>query len=292
MPRTPFRLLIVLMVLALVSLACLNVPQPTAAAQQVPSKPPPPVTLPPTVELPTPTATQPLPPTPLLLSVTYEGLNFSFDPLVASDATNTTLPAVKQDEGAPWEIQPETIRSELKGYALKESFTKPVILLYPVKDFQQISDQAAKVIEELRQVLATRPSVAPEQGLPFLPFWNAAQLLRTKIAYLDFANGSGVRYLTQYGQDAAPINNTYLFYTFQGLTADGKYYISAILPAANPILPPDNSIIPGGDYGKFTDNFAGYLKDIEFALNSQPDDSFQPHLTLLDNLVKSIKVNK
>jgi len=224
--------------------------------------------------------------------VTYEGLNFSFDPLVASDATNSTLPAIKEGGGAPWEIQPETIQSELKGYALNESFTKPVILLYPVKDFQQISDQATKVIEDLRQVLAARPSVAPEKGLPFLPFWNAAQMLRVKITYLDFANGAGIRYLSQYGQDAAPINNKYLFYTFQGLTSDGRYYISAILPVANPVLPPDDSVIPGGDYAKFSDNFAGYLKDMELTLNSQPDDSFQPHLTLLDNLVKSIKVNK
>jgi hypothetical protein len=224
--------------------------------------------------------------------VTYEGLNFSFDPLVASDATNSTLPAVKEGGGAPWEIQPETIQSKFQGYAHSGAFTDPVILVYPVQDFSKMSDAAAKVIDDLRNLLATRPAAAPANGLPFLPLWNAAQMMRTKITYLDFANGSGVRYLTQYGQAPAPMNNTYLLYTFQGLTADGKYYVSAILPVANPILPPDPSTVPGNDYAKFDANFPTYLVDIEKKLDAQPDDSFQPHLGLLDDMIKTIKINK
>jgi len=295
------RLLVVLMVLALVSLACLNAAQPTAVPggkaatplEVIPSDTPPPtITVPPTAETPTPTATQPPPPTPSLLSVTFEGLNFSFDPAIASGAANSKLAPVGEGQGAPWEIQPETIQSKFEGYAHSGAFTDPVILVYPVQDFSKLSPAAAKQIDKLRNLLATRPATAPADGMPFLPIWNAAQMMSTKIEYLDFANGSGVRYLTQYGQAAAPINNTYLFYTFQGLTADGKYAISAILPMANPILPPDPSIVPGNDYEKFNNEFATYLSDMEQKLAAQSDDSFQPHLGLLDDMIKTIKINK
>jgi hypothetical protein len=290
------RVLVVVMVLALVSLACLNVPQPTvvpggkAATPQevIPSDTP----IPPTPEPPVATTAPPPPPTPSLLSVTFEGLNFSFDPAIASSAANSKLEPVGEGQGAPWEIQPETIQSKFEGYAHSGAFTDPVILVYPVQDFSKLSDTAAQEIDKLRNLLATRPATAPADGMPFLPIWNAAQMMSTKIDYLDFANGSGVRYLTQYGQAAAPINNTYLFYTFQGLTADGKYAVSAILPVANPILPPDPSIIPGNDYEKFNNEFATYLADIENKLAAQPDDSFQPHLGLLDDMIKTIKINK
>jgi len=290
------RLCFVLMVLALVSLACLNAPQPkaapavetTAPPEVLPSDTP----IPPMPEPPIATTAPPPPPTPSLLSVTFEGLNFSFDPAIAASAANSKLAPVGEGQGAPWEIQPETIQSKFEGYAHSGAFTDPVILVYPVQEFSKLSPAAAKQIDKLRNLLATRPATAPADGMPFLPIWNAAQMMSTKIEYLDFANGSGVRYLTQYGQAAAPINNTYLFYTFQGLTADGKYAISAILPVANPILPPDPSIVPGNDYEKFNNEFATYLADIEKKLAAQPDDSFQPHLGLLDDMIKTIKINK
>jgi len=285
MSRTPYRLLIVLMVLALVSLACLNLSQPAAVPNSKPSAPP-------ELILTTPTASQPPPPTPSLLSVTFEGLNFSFDPAIAASAANSKLAPVGEGQGAPWEIQPETIQSKFQGYAHPGAFIDPVILVYPVQDFSKMNDAAAQQVDELRNLLATRPAAAPANGLPFLPIWNAAQMMRTKITYLDFANGSGVRYLTQYGQAPAPMNNTYLFYTFQGLTADGRYAVSAILPVANPILPPDPSAVPGNDYAKFDANFPTYLKEIETTLDAQPDDTFQPHLGLLDDMIKTIKINK
>ncbi|MEO8354588.1 MAG: hypothetical protein ABI621_01610 [Chloroflexota bacterium] len=39
---------------------------------------------------------------------------------------------------------------------------------------------------------------------------------------INFQNGRGIRFLTQYAQYPAPINNHELFYHFQGLTNDGK----------------------------------------------------------------------
>ena len=45
-----------------------------------------------------------------------------------------------------------------------------------------------------------------------------------------------MRFLTEYGQYPAPVNNHELFYHFQGFTSDGEYYIVATLPVTAPVL--------------------------------------------------------
>ena len=106
-----------------------------------------------------------------------------------------------------------------------------------------------------------------------------------------FASGSGIRYLTEYAQYYAPVNNTDLFYTYQGLTGDGKYWISAILPINNPILPADAVNPPGGmSWEEFTANYQTYMADMINQLNSQTSESYSPNLAALDALVASITI--
>ena len=45
-----------------------------------------------------------------------------------------------------------------------------------------------------------------------------------------------MRFLTEYAQYTAPVNNHELFYHFQGVTRDGAYYIIAIFPITVPVL--------------------------------------------------------
>ena len=61
--------------------------------------------------------------------------------------------------------------------------------------------------------------------------------MHVQVQYLDFKSGTGVRFLTQFNNGMAPVNNHDLIYTFQGLTSDGKYYIAAVLPVTHPDLP-------------------------------------------------------
>jgi hypothetical protein len=124
--------------------------------------------------------------------------------------------------------------------------------------------------------------------LPFLPIWNAAQIMQAHMRYIDFQNGSGVRYLAQYGQAAWPINNKDIFYTFQGLTHDGQTYISAIFPVSNPILPEAESVVVDD---AFYNNFESYVQDIETQLDAQPDSSFTPSLSLLDQLIHTLVIH-
>jgi hypothetical protein len=78
-----------------------------------------------------------------------------------------------------------------------------------------------------------------------------------------------------------------MFYTFQGLTKDGAYYVALILPASNPALPPPESV-PQDQ--AFYDNFTSYILETEQMLDSLGAGSYTPDLELLDEMVESIQV--
>jgi hypothetical protein len=220
--------------------------------------------------------------------VSYEGISFSYDEALASEVVSGITPA-EAPEGAPpeWSM-PEHIRFSFNGYALTDTFHEPRIMVFSVSDFEAMNPTVAQTVADLQQLLVDQPA-APD-SLPFVPVFNAAQMIRAQVAYLDFQSGAGVRFLSQYGQAVGPINNSELFYTFQGLTDDGSTYVSAILPVSNPVLPADGMEVPGGDYEAFAANFETYLNDIVQQLNAQPASSFTPDLLLLDTMIQSLLV--
>jgi len=297
--------LAVILVLVMVSMACgmpalVNQPAPTQnpvakatdtaqpkalAATNTPVQPT--ITAQPTQE-----PTQEITPTePMLPQADFSGVTFTYDPQIASSVSGEEVAAVNEGQGAPWDIQPATITFSFDGYPVTGNDHDPQILVFPVTDFEKMNDTAAKEIEDLRQVLAVHPQTFPDNGLPFLPTWNAAQVFHTKVSYFAFRDGQGVRYLTMYAQNFATVNNKVLFYTYQGLSSDGKYYVSAILPVTNAILAPDDSI-PGGDFNKFSQNIKNYMAAMHDKLDAQPEDAFIPSLTLLDDMIKSIAIKK
>jgi putative hemolysin len=217
--------------------------------------------------------------------VDYEGVSLSYDLALAANVVGETVPATGgEGPGAP--AAPQHIQLSFQGYVLPETFHKPRLLVYPVAGYETLNEFAAQRIADLRQVLAARPE-APEQ-MPFLPLFNAAQLMHTQVTYLDFRNGSGVRFLTQYAQAYMPINNFELFYTFQGLTSDGQYVVAAILPVSHPTLPPDYMAYEGGDLSALAENYETYVAEIEAELDGQPASSFTPDLSSLDRMVVSL----
>ena len=113
--------------------------------------------------------------------------------------------------------------------------------------------------------------------------------------FLSFKNGTGIRFVTQFDQAPLPINNTSMFYTFQGLTNDGEYYVSVSLPVNLDSLPaddkPNSPTPPNGipfDWDHI-DKFPDYMTAIKGRLN-QNDNVFTPSLKDLDALVESLLV--
>jgi hypothetical protein len=212
----------------------------------------------------------------------YEGIAFSYDPALAAAVEPETVEA----ETGMFSI-PRHRRLVFLDYPLEGANHQAEILIFPVQDYQQVDPDFGDRYATLQQMLMARSTSNLPQPLPFFPSWNAGQIIAAQVQYLDFKNGSGVRYLTQYGQDVYPINNQALFYTFQGITSDKKWLVSAILPVSNSVLPDPEVLIqtPG-----FYDNFSAYLQTAKDLLDGLPDTSYEPNLARLDAMFQSLTV--
>jgi hypothetical protein len=218
-------------------------------------------------------------------NVTCNELSFHLDPVLTSINNCETIPA--STEGI--EIYPQYTKVTLQGYTPSEHFFAPQISVFPVQQYLTLlPDFIPGQVSGLETLIGG--GIAGD-SLPFLPLFNAAQLFHAQNQAIPFISGGGIRYLTLYAQYFAPINNHDLFYTYQGLTSDGNYWVSAILPVTHPTLPANGDTIPGGmSLDEFTNNYGIYLADMVNQLNLQTGDSYTPHLTVLDALVSSIKI--
>jgi hypothetical protein len=218
----------------------------------------------------------------------------SFDPAVAASASAGDRPATPATSGGPyWEALPQHAEITLNGYPVAGHQFQPQIFIYPVDEFKALNEAAGQVIADLETLLQNRPveqqldaaggTSTPSQVLPFLPLQNAQQLIHAQMKYLDFKNGQGVRFVTQYDQFAAAINNHEAFYAFQGLTSDGKYYLAAILPINLASLP-DGNVIPSGMEP------TSYYQNMYQQLDNAPSASYTPGLDKLDELMASFEI--
>jgi hypothetical protein len=225
--------------------------------------------------------------------ISFEGVSFVVPNEVANSANTEKMTAVESNSSAPWDIAPTHLRFTLTDYQLQGKFHEPRIFVYPAEEYAANNPNAADQIDRLKRILAGATPL--EQTLPTVTFFNAAPLMAAQIKIISFQNGSGVRSLTQYAQYAAPINNRELFYHFQGLTSDGKYYVVAILSITATILPEDEkpeASVPEGGIPIPTEvgpNNVYYFSVIE-KLNSLSPDSYTPSLNTLDTLIQSFNL--
>ena len=201
---------------------------------------------------------------------------------LAKDQTFEVVAVVPPGGDGPWwGAAPEHRLITLYGYPVYNNPALPQIFIYPtadMADYEAIAQQAAS----LKALLETRQ---PEEKLPFLPLTNGAQAMRVKVDYLEFKNGTGVRYLTQFNQGISPINNAQMLYTFQGLTSDGQYYVAAVLPVTHAELPSD-WLVQSPQLSDYT----AYMEKITAWLEEQPGDSLTPSLDALDAAIQSLEV--
>ncbi len=232
------------------------------------------------------------------MAVTYPPLSLIVPPEVATGASGSEQPRVDSEDAAWWQKTPGHLLVNLGDYSVLQGKThRPQITVYPALEYAELVPAAFEAIHRLDNILYG--SINPEQGnLPAAPFINAQQSFASNIQVLSFQNGSGVRFVTQYDQYAAPANNQDLFYQFQGVTRDGAYYIVAIFPITTPMLAETSAAdapLPAGGivYPDMMDtnaDFPGYYAAVTGLLNTQPPEAFAPTLDQLDELVQSMLV--
>ncbi len=159
-----------------------------------------------------------------------------------------------------------------------------------VKDFHKAYPTVADAAKDLDAFLDKK--AATPTNIPFLPWADASSPLHAHVRYIDFKNGSGVRYLATYQIEPEVISNKGLVYSMQGLSEDGKHYVSMFIPVKNLGLPDKSDVASWSKqkYDEFSKNFKTYAKEQERKLERTADDKFTPHLLDLDTLVRSIKL--
>ena len=242
-------------------------------------------TVPPTIPIP-PTAPATSTPSGPAANVSCHELSFYLDPLVAAGSTCTIVPARLTGIGA----HPQYTQVTLTTYQTGSAVT-PEVDVFSVQSWHDAfpPNGISDFLTALQGLIA---GGTPGQTLPYLNPHESAQALTVQYQVLHSAGSSGIRYLTQMVQNYAVIDNNDLFYTYQGVTADGQYAVTVILPIANPVLPNHGDTYPGGETAQqFYDNFPTYIANTTNQLNTQPASTFAPSLGLLDDLARSIQVH-
>ena len=246
-------------------------------------------------------------------SVEYQGTSFKYDKSLASNVKAQTIEAslASAREAAPYDtIYPRHLAFELVGTytAQPASFIKPDIRIYSIRDYERAfaadpkaAREVTATINRMRQILRTR-SLPLKGDVPSLPIPDGYYAFRAHAAFLRFANGTGVVFLTQGQQDEMPVNNQNLSYEFQGITDDGRFYVTAEFPVAAPFLAYDRDKANYGgavkeaacyqcaDHHRFMREYRTYVSKVQKQLETLRAEEFQPSLKSFDELVKSIKV--
>jgi hypothetical protein len=243
------------------------------------------VTQPPSTPAPSVTPTNPT-------NAICNELSFYLDPSLASSYLCETVPASQYE----FEPYPEHTRVTLQGYPVSGTHFDPQISVYAVSDYDSmIPGEVTGLVTDLQSFTSGGPAPAFSSPfaapLPFLPRFEAAQAFFSQYKVLPFASGGGIRFLTEYAQYYVPVNNTDLFYTYQGVTSDGLYWISAILPVNLANLPVDADAGFGGQtQEQFSNGYDAYILAAVGQLDATAPASFTPTLDALDALVTSITI--
>jgi hypothetical protein len=83
-----------------------------------------------------------------------------------------------------------------------------------------------------------------------------------------------------------------VFYTFQGLTDDGQYYVSALFPVQTGIFPaeaPACDLCADPNVDPFAEMTALLTEQLT-QLNALEAGSFSPSLAMLDDVIRSLRI--
>jgi hypothetical protein len=228
-------------------------------------------------------------------------LRLSYDPALTGQVEAVLVDAVAYSPDLQYPlVHPAFVQFRFHDYAKNQTYQLPFpiegpqMIAYRTQDFagyengtnrsypRQWSSLQRLLEKGLDPDHCAAPLAGEDQALPFMPVVNAAQVFCAKPHMLAFEGGKGIRYITYYAQDIGPAVEWFVFYTFQGLTDDGQYYLAAILPLRTSILP-NEPAAPGSEPDLNVQ--AALLRNQVAKINAQADDLFTPPLSSLDDLI-------
>ncbi len=228
-------------------------------------------------------------------TVAFDGFGFDFDPALAANVNITQYP------GDPAEIGPGFAEPPFTQFALYNEFPVPESVLdavggvrvYRTADFAGYTEHESR-LQQLQTLLDERPDLAAymmasedmnQDALPFIPVFPAGQVIRARAQVVDTPAVMGISYVTIYQQAAEPFLSDSFIYTFQGVSADGAYYVSAIFNLTTELFPAE--LPTDYDPDAFLAQMQAYFEESIAQLSAAAPDDFTPSLTTLDALIQS-----
>jgi hypothetical protein len=235
-------------------------------------------------------------------SVRFDGVGFEFDHSLGRSVNITQVPVARRGSTGLGEDAPAHITFSLYR-RLAESKRAPLILNVPgtVRVYATSALEghrnATRQLTRLQKLLSERPEpatleVITEQqtvDLPFLPVEEAAaQAIAARVEYVDTPELSGIAYVTGFRQDLFPFVRDDFFYTFQGLSADGQWYVAVDWVVRATMFPRKVSQADARRVGRNATTWERYVRQSVAALDEAEATAFRPSLATLDALVRSI----
>lgn len=250
---------------------------------------------------PTPTITPTPVPTPGDTLYQLDGISFVVPACMALRPSVVTVPESRPDpDSGPKMFYPEHRLVTFAGYPLTEKYFEPLLRVFSLEEYAAMSERTAGSITRMQELLESRVWQEGD-SIPLLPGYNAAQVFKAQVRVLDFKSGSGIRWLTELAQYPAAVNNRDLFYSWQGITGDGNYWVSVMLPVNAPYLqetwdstevPPGGLPHPAAGSPGLDSALEEYYQLMLILLNNTPDAGFTPAIDCLDMLVSSITISR
>lgn len=217
------------------------------------------------------------------------GLVFKLPVEVAASAEVTYVRPDELNEGWPEFTLPARRMVTFSGYSIQNHFHTPFIYVYPLDGLSQGGQFGATTAAALEALLNDPGfNLQTEENLPFLPPFNAAQVLHVLEQRLDSEHNSGIRYLTLYSQAFVGVDNYNIFYTYQGISADGMYYIAAILPVNSTLL--SNEELTQAEMETIAADYPAYLATMTDLIRADNGASLNPTLAALDAMMMSLTI--
>lgn len=202
----------------------------------------------------------------------YEGVSFGYSSKLAQNVTGSKIPAYIDFE--PFYTPGGPIRADMPDYVEITLQTEPFPARIGVQPMRTSDNQSFSSFSpaEIQQMSVIENDVGSRSG--------AADMVPTppKLGYIQFANGTGRRYLTFKSTDTNQmfINNENLTYLFEGVTTDGRFLIWFAYPVSTSFLAnPDPDAAP---------------ETILSQIDDLPSDLFTPNLAQLDAVVTSLQI--
>ncbi len=227
------------------------------------------------------------------LTVSTGNIRLTIDKAFATGVSFNLIPADPAEFG-PGFAEPASLQIGFSnpppGFAPESILT---IRIYETANFAGYPEHERR-LAQLQDLLANRPDIAEHMtyrenaadlALPYIPVYTHGQILSARAEYVEAPSFQGIRYVAAFSADVSPFNSNSFIYTVQGVTADGKYYVSAQSFIMTDLFPAESGPI---DLAEFQANLPVYIEESIATLNAGAEEDFSPSLADVDAVMDSL----